>query len=173
MVVVEVVMLAVVTCTVVVFGADTVVLLRTVASCSLVVVVRGVSDITVLLSFEGALTVNSPATAAGWGVACVITGQSVTPASFFVLVLPFVIRSSGFSVRCPSVDKSTAVGDISSEVTVCAGGRYWACPFSYVALGGKACSFIVGSFPDPKPCKSAGSPLSVVTAIDSLNCKVG
>lgn len=70
--VVEVVidLLDVVACIVVVFGADVMLLLAVVScslSCSLVVlfVVRGVSDIVVLLSFEGALAVNSPSTTAG------------------------------------------------------------------------------------------------------------
>lgn len=98
------------------------------------------------------------------------TGDSAILSSTFVVVRP---RTAGFSVCCPDAVISTTVGGITSEVTVCTGGRYWASPFPFVARGGKDCSFIVGTFPDPKPCKSAVSPLSVGKAVDSTICKVG
>lgn len=58
------------------------------------------------------------------------TGDSVILSFVFVVVRP---KTSAFSVRCPNEDISTTVGGIRSEVTVCAGGRYWASPFPFVA----------------------------------------
>lgn len=93
------------------------------------------------------------------------TGDSSTLSSAFVVVVR--PSTAGFSVCCPDgVIATTTVGGIASEVTVCAGGRYCASPFPFVARGGKDCSFIPGAFPEPKPCKS------VVKAVDSA-CKLG
>lgn len=117
--------LGVVTRVVVAFNAE-IMLFLAVVSCGLVVaVVRGASNIVVLL-----LAVNSPVNTADRGVDCVTTGVPVILSSFFVAVNS---NASGFSVGCPKVDLSAAVGSIPPGVTVCAGGRYWACPLPYVA----------------------------------------
>lgn len=92
------------------------------------------------------------------------TGDSSALSSAFVVVRP---STAGFSVCGPDGVIATTVGGIPSEVTVCAGGRYCASPFPFVARGGKDCSFIPGACPDPKPCKS------VVKAVDSPKCKLG